>query len=277
MMFVGDIDHLTHILPVFSPSSKNKLKNLGHHHTVKLKRNVNMPDRFTLLALSFSLILHNVCSWSVSEPLNQTLNDDGSVSVTCMFYGDEKFDALEAKLKMNGKEVCEIYTDDQENKECKWQHNNNTFTFTLMKPEALHKDEFSCQITKIKPLPIKSVDGPKTKLFRGYSNQCSCSCSHDQENTPEANHSLSDTYTLLICGLIIVVATLSLYGIILTAFYMRLRLAKSDSSDTMTYVPMQRNIKRRDPDNTEYVDMREVQKRGGSHRDMNHNSHMMTA
>jgi len=39
----------------------------------------------------------------------------------------------------------------------------------------------------------------------------------------------------------------------------------------------QRNIKRRDPDDTEYVDMREVQKRGGSHRDMNHNSHMMTA
>lgn len=58
-MSVGDIDHLTHILPVFYHSSKNKLKSLGHHHIVKLKRNVNMPDRFTLLTLSFSLILHN--------------------------------------------------------------------------------------------------------------------------------------------------------------------------------------------------------------------------
>lgn len=39
----------------------------------------------------------------------------------------------------------------------------------------------------------------------------------------------------------------------------------------------QRNVNRRDLDNTEYVDMREVQKRGRSHSDMNHNSHRTIA
>ncbi|XDV30763.1 hypothetical protein PO909_033608 [Leuciscus waleckii] len=243
-----------------------------------------MPDRFTLLALSFSLILHNVCSWDVSEPLNPMLNDDGSVSVTCMCYGEEKF-GMEAKLKMNDTVVCEIYKKDQEQKQCKWKSNNNGFTFTLMNPGALHKNEFSCEITRITPLPIKSVSGPKTKLFRGCNTpwvppKSNCSCfneSHNQEHTVEDKHSPEDMYTLIICGLVIGVTVLCLYSVIITAFYMRLRVAKPEPSDTLTYVPMQRNIKWRDPDDTEYVDMREVQKRGGSHRDMNHNSHMMSA
>ncbi|KAG1945607.1 hypothetical protein F2P79_014150 [Pimephales promelas] len=224
-----------------------------------------MPDRFTLLTLSFSLILHNVSSsCKVSQPLNQTLNDDGSVSVTCMFYGDDKF-GLEAKLIMNDKIVCEIVAKDQEQGNCKWQHNKNTFTFTLKNPGDLHKNEFSCKITKIFPLPIQSFEGPKTRLFR-----------ENQKHTVGDKPSPSNN-NLLIGGLVIVVAILCLYSLILTAFFMRLRVAKPESSDILTYVPMQRNIKRRDPDDTEYVDMREVQKRGGSHRDMNHNSHMMTA
>lgn len=108
----------------------------------------------------------SVCSWHVSEPLNPVLNDDGSVNVTCMFYSKEKY-VMEAKLKMNDKVVCQIYKKDQENKECKWQSSNNGFTFTLMNPGALHKNEFTCEITRINPLPIQSLLGPKTKLFRG--------------------------------------------------------------------------------------------------------------
>lgn len=49
-----------------------------------------------------------------------------------------------------------------------------------------------------------------------------------------------------------------------------------NTSNATGFTVFQRNVKRRDPDNTEYVDMREVQKRGGSHRDMNHNSHLIT-
>lgn len=112
------------------------------------------------------LFFISVFSWNASEPLNPTLNDDGSVNVTCMFYGEEKF-GLEAKLIMNDKVVCEIYQKGKENDKCKWQHNNNTFTFTLMNPGALHQNVFFCQITKITPLPIRSIDGPKIKLFRG--------------------------------------------------------------------------------------------------------------
>ncbi|XP_016424479.1 uncharacterized protein LOC107752927 [Sinocyclocheilus rhinocerous] len=242
-----------------------------------------MPDRFTLLTLSFYFILHNVCSWSVSEPLNHTLNDDGSVSVTCVFYGEERFE-LEAKLKMNDKDVCEVYDKRQEHNKCKWEHEDNKFTFTLMKPEALHSNTFSCEISKIKPYPVETEKGPKIKLFRGCSNpfappKNSClitSQTHNQDPTPVERPALEDTYTLLICGLVIVVIMLCLYSIILTAVYIRLRVTNLESSDTLTYVPMQRNVKRRDLENTEYVDMREVQKREGSHRDMNHNSHLAT-
>ncbi|KAK9969607.1 hypothetical protein ABG768_027767 [Culter alburnus] len=240
-----------------------------------------MPDRFTLLTLSFSLILHNVCSQEVSEPLNQTLNDDGSVSVTCMYLAKGAI-GLEAKLKMNNKYVCEIK--DKEDDKCKWQqHDGNKFKFTLMNPGALHTNEFSCEISKIDPLPIQTYAGPTVKLFRSCSNDlaspkinCSCPIEEPKVKTPEDKTPNEDMYTLLICGLIIVVVMLSIYSIILTVFYIRLRVTNPEPSDNLTYVPMQRNVKRRDPDNTEYVDMREVQKRGGSHRDMNHNSHLIT-
>nr|XP_005167569.1 uncharacterized protein si:ch211-67e16.2 isoform X2 [Danio rerio] len=84
-----------------------------------------MPDIFTLIALSFSLMLHNAhCIWDVSEPLNHTLNDDGSVNVTCMILGNENFSELDAKLKMNGKYVCEV--EDKEIPNCLTAHNAST-------------------------------------------------------------------------------------------------------------------------------------------------------
>ncbi|KAF4109431.1 uncharacterized protein si:ch211-67e16.3 [Onychostoma macrolepis] len=244
-----------------------------------------MPDRFTLLTFSFCFILHNVCSWSVSEPLNHTFNDDDSVSVTCMFKGEEKFE-LDAKLKMNDKYVCEVYNKSQEhvvNKhDCTWQLKDSKFTFTLMKPEGLHKNAFSCEMSKIKPFPVKTQEGPKIKLFRGCNKSLAplknnCPSTNQTNNTDNRSQTPAEMYALLICGLIIVVAMLSLYSIILTVVYIRLRVTNTESSDTLTYVPMQRNVNRRDQDNTEYVDMREVQKRGRSHRDMNHNSHLIIA
>lgn len=99
----------------------------------------------------------------MSEPLNQTLNDDGSVSVTCV-YRAKGATALEAKLKMNNKYVCEI--SDKVDKECKWRQDGNKFTFTLMNPGALHKNEFACEMSRIEPLPIKTHTGPTIKLFR---------------------------------------------------------------------------------------------------------------
>ncbi len=119
----------------------------------------------------------SVCSWSVSEPLNHTYNDaDDSVSVTCVFKGDEKFQ-LEAKLKMNKEYVCEVYNKSQvqekKKHDCDWQHKDNTFTFTftLMKPESLLKNTFSCEMSKIKPFPVLTREGPKIKLFRGKFTQ----------------------------------------------------------------------------------------------------------
>ncbi|XP_043105537.1 uncharacterized protein si:ch211-67e16.3 isoform X2 [Puntigrus tetrazona] len=246
---------------------------------------VNMPDKFTLLTFGFCFILHNVCSWTVSEPLDHTFNEDDSVSVTCTIYANETFQ-VEAKLKMNGKYVCEVYNksqvQDTSKINCKWHREGNKFTFTLMKPEGLHKNEFSCEISKVKPFPIEREEGPKTKLFRGCNKslaslKSSCPFTNQTDNqnhTPVKRDTPEEIYTLLICSLIIVVVLLCVYSMIITAFYIRLREKKPESLDTLTYVPMQRNVKRHDLENTEYVDMREVQKQGGSHRDMNHNSHL---
>ncbi|XP_073702426.1 uncharacterized protein [Garra rufa] len=240
-----------------------------------------MPDRFTLLTLSFSFLLHNVCSWKVSEPLDPTVNDDGSVSVTCMFTGEEGFQ-MEAKLKMNNDDICEVYAQSQKQDKCKWRNEDKKIIFTLMEPEGLLKNIFSCEMSKIKPLPVETIEGPKTKLFRGCNttlaptkNICVFPTqTPNQDHTPVERPVLENKYILLICGLIITVVMLTLYSIILTAIYFRLRDKQPESSDTLTYVPMQRNVNRCNLDNTEYVDMREVQKRGGSHRDMNHNSHL---
>ncbi len=110
----------------------------------------------------------------MSEPLNHTFNDDDSVSVTCVFKGEVKFQ-LEAKLKMNDEYVCEVYNRSQEQEKkkpvCEWQHKDNTFTFTLMKPEYILKNTFSCEMSKIKPFPVQTREGPKIKLFRGKFTQ----------------------------------------------------------------------------------------------------------
>ncbi|XP_052004762.1 uncharacterized protein LOC127659135 [Xyrauchen texanus] len=243
-----------------------------------------MTDRFTLLTLFVSLILQNVCcsdnKLAVSEPLNHTLNEDGSVSVICKYDGPGT--EWGAKLKMNNEIICEVYKkkEQKEDKMCDWDHENNTFKFTLKKLEARHIDQlFSCEITIILPYPIRTSEGNKTKLFPGVnipfppprSNCSSIRYSAELMNYTSPNiTSPENTYNIVILGLSVVVGLLSLYSIILTCIYIRLRL---DSPDTLTFVPVQRGVKRHDVDNTEYMDMREVQKQGRSIRDMNHNSH----
>ncbi len=56
-----------------------------------------------------------------------------------------------------------------------------------------------------------------------------------------------------------------------------LRLSGTPVPQIPIILLFQRKVNRRDLDNTEYVDMREVQKQGRSHRDMNHNSPLAIA
>lgn len=236
-----------------------------------------MPDIFPLIALSFSLMLHNAhCTWYVSEPLNHTLNDDGSINVTCMILGEHV--ESDAKLKMNGKYVCEVTGNGETSgKDCLWHYNDKKFMFKLKNPKDIHKSTFSCEISKIKPFPVETKTGPPAKLFQGCSNAVaplSCPCYYTTVPPPVQNNQLKDINPILILALTIVLVMLSFYSIIVTVAYIRLRNQKLESADNLTYVPMQRNVKRHDIDNTEYMDMREVQKQGGSHRDMNHNSHL---
>lgn len=92
-----------------------------------------------------------------------------------MFNGEERFE-MEAKLKMNDKYVCEVYNksqvQDMYKHDCTWQHKDNKFTFTLMKPEGLHNNTFSCEMSRIKPFPVQTKEGLKTKLFRGKFTTC---------------------------------------------------------------------------------------------------------
>ncbi|XP_051998881.1 uncharacterized protein LOC127655238 [Xyrauchen texanus] len=241
-----------------------------------------MMDRFTLLTLCFTLILQYVCcmtkSFNVSEPLNHTLNEDGSVSVICMFDGEGL--EWDAKLKMNKEYICELYPKESQSeyKMCDWDLKDNKFKFTIKNLEARHKDQlYSCEISRINPFPISTKNGAKTKLFPGVNiplplPRINCSSTGSTAELKNGN-STDIKINILILGLTVVVLMLSVYSIILTSIYIRLRVTKYESSDTLTYVPMQRKVKRCDLENTEYVDMCKLQKQVGSIRDMNHNSH----
>lgn len=241
-----------------------------------------MTDTFTLLTFSLSLILQYVCSHSefnVSVPLNHTLNEDGSVTVTCE-HDEHKDWEWDAKLKMKEDEVaCEVSPKTITNSKCYWEREgNNKFKFTLRKLDARHKEQlFFCEISRVKPIPIKPKRGKETKLFQGSNipfpppgRTCSCPIPTSGPKSSPPPDSPRNTYTLLICAMIGVVVLLSLYSAFITGVYMRLRVTKVESSDTPTYVPMKRKVKQHDADNTEYVDMREVQKQGHI-RDINYN------
>ncbi len=181
---------------------------------------------------------------------------------------------------MNNEYVCEVYNKSQEQERkkpvCEWQHKDNTFTFTLMKPEYILKNTFSCEMSKIKPFPVQTREGPKIKLFRGKFTQHGASVNpfyilrnafkecgifiwilhftkinklytiffkgcnkplappknscpitnqtYNQDPAPVEKCAPDEMYTLLICGLIIVLVMLSIYSIVLTAVYIRLRV-----------------------------------------------------
>lgn len=184
---------------------------------------------------------------------------------------------------MNDEYVCEVYNKSQvqDKRNCLWERKDNKFTFTLLNPEGLHKNNFSCEMSKIKPFPVTMKVGPKTKLFRGkfiqckqhsssflYTQKCmqrmwnisdlvwilhlkkhnnnnlytiffkgcnkslaplknSCPITNqtnNQDHRPVESYTPEEVYTLLICGLIIVVVMLSVYSIIVTAVYIRLRV-----------------------------------------------------
>ncbi|XP_065149402.1 uncharacterized protein [Paramisgurnus dabryanus] len=241
-----------------------------------------MTNRFTLLIFILSLIHQNVFSdFNVSFPLDHTLYENGSISVTCV-HDIHKGLKWEAKLKTNkGEIVCEIKKIQYPNNTCDWDHTDNKFKFTLKKPEARYKDLlFFCEISQVKPFPVLTRKGPEIKLFSGSnipfpppSRVCSCPTqTPGLENCPPTDEtSHENIYTLVIIGMIVIVVVLFLYGAVITGLYIRLKATKVESSDTLTYVPMQRKVRQHDPDNTEYVDMREVQKKERSIRDVNHN------
>lgn len=74
----------------------------------------------------------------------------------------------DAKLKMNGKYVCEVTGNGETSgKDCLWHYNDKKFMFKLKNPKDIHKSTFSCEISKIKPFPVETKTGPPAKLFQG--------------------------------------------------------------------------------------------------------------
>lgn len=113
----------------------------------------------------------SVCSlpnFSVSAPLDHTLNEDGSVSVTCE-HDEHKDWEWDAKLKVKDNVVCEVSLKNNTDSKCDWEREgDNKFKFTLKELEAIHKDQlFFCEISRVNPIPIKHVKGKETKLFQG--------------------------------------------------------------------------------------------------------------
>ncbi|XP_073768641.1 uncharacterized protein [Danio rerio] len=192
-----------------------------------------MPDIFTLIALSFSLMLHNAhCIWDVSEPLNHTLNDDGSVNVTCMILGNENFSELDAKLKMNGKYVCEVEgKGETSGKYCSWRYEDKKFMFKLNNPKDIHNSTFSCEISKIKPFPVETMTGPEAKLFQEIPN---CLTAHNastqsqrqsQSQTSDRETVENDIGPLLLLYIILIIISCS--------FFLQIAICKWRTSSSM--------------------------------------------
>ncbi|KAA0716059.1 hypothetical protein E1301_Tti012857 [Triplophysa tibetana] len=240
-----------------------------------------MTDTITLLTFSLFLLLQNEYShgdFNVSAPLDHTLNEDGSVNVICE-HDENKDWEWDAKLKMNENEVvCEVSLENNMNSKCNWRREgDNKFKFTLKNLEARHKDkQFFCEISKVRPIPIITRKGKETKLFQGSNipfpppgTTCSCTTPASGLKSCPSQNSPGNTYELLM-GIIIGLVLLLLYSAIITGVYIRLRVSKVESSDNLTYMPMKRKVKQHDANNTEYEDMRKVQKQGHN-RDINFN------
>lgn len=79
-------------------------------------------------------------------------------------------------------------------------------------------------------LAFKKINKLYTFFFKGCNKSLaplknSCPFTNQTHNTDHVERCApEEMYTLLICGLIIVVVVLSIYSIILTAVYMRLRV-----------------------------------------------------
>lgn len=192
-----------------------------------------MPDIFTLIALSFSLMLHNAhCIWDVSEPLNHTLNDDGSVNVTCMILGNENFSEMDAKLKMNGKYVCEVEDKGETSgKNCSLHYEDKKFMFKLNNPKDIHNSTFSCEISKIKPFPVETKAGPEAKLFQEIPN-CLTAHNASTQSQRQSKSQTSDQETvendigpLLLLYIILIIISCS--------FFLQIAICKWRTSSSM--------------------------------------------
>ncbi|MCI4378594.1 hypothetical protein PGIGA_G00217680 [Pangasianodon gigas] len=235
-----------------------------------------MSDRiFTLL---LSLTLQDVCTgFQVWTLLQYSWKDINSVNIICQHNALERW-TVGASVLINGKKVCNT---DKNSTVCEGRKEGNQFNFTLKITAEEKGLPYNCMVYRSTPLPVQVRTGEEIKLLPGCDilppiPTNSCSCLDVDNDCPHAT--LTSLLTWALLGLVLL---LCLYSLIITAFYIKLRIKFSEEL-SITYVPMQKNcvrpkkkVKAHGADkNAEYMDMREVHHQAQPIRDVNHNSRL---
>ncbi|XP_045560882.1 uncharacterized protein si:ch211-67e16.3 isoform X1 [Salmo salar] len=230
---------------------------------------------FTLLCPSHGI--------QVMQPVNRTLNPDGTVSITCSHTNPDGLFVIDARLnRLNNSDVtmvCQV--NNSQMADCTYMKvSRNQYKFTLHNLKAddisgLFQCEFSLS-SAITMKPIKTVVGnPSTKLLPGLAGDAP-SPLPPLPASPEAE--LIDQLKWIVIGLSVF---LCFYSFTITFFYIRLRVLRSEELyDSLTYVPMQPNQTQpttgRGNINSTYMDMRKVPVGVRGSRSINHNSQLFT-
>ncbi|XP_035379501.1 uncharacterized protein si:ch211-67e16.3 [Electrophorus electricus] len=254
-------------MAAFQPSLPHTYTHL-HTHTQDVLNHGDMSHKFFILVLSLSFELQDVCSeLCVNTHQQYSVDNIFWPNITCQHDGKTEW-KVQARL-IEKRIICDM----RSRQTCDLSQDGNQFKFTLKNTTSTPKSSvYICEVYRSSPAPVIIRESEELTLNSGCHVP-------DTQATDPGNACLSHGFfslpvrvTWALIGLAIL---LCLYSLTVTILYVRLRIKMSeDLYDTLTYVPMQRNVRCQVPDkNAEYMDMRVVQLQPGSSRDTSHNSH----
>ncbi|KAM9484396.1 uncharacterized protein ACWYII_005083 [Salvelinus alpinus] len=239
--------------------------------------------RFGIISVAawFLTLLCSSHGFQVMQPVKQTLNPDGTVSITCSHTDPVELFVIDARLnRLNNSHVtmvCQV--NNSQLADCTYMKvtwNQYKFTLHNLKAEDI-SCLFQCEFSLTSALtmkPITTVMGnPSTKLLPGLAGDAPvpvCPSPLPESLEAELIHRLK----WIVIGLSVF---LCFYSFTVTFFYIRLRVLRSEELyDSLTYVPMQPNQTQpttgRGNINSTYMDMRKVPVGVRGSRSINHNS-----
>ncbi|KAK6315496.1 uncharacterized protein si:ch211-67e16.3 [Coregonus clupeaformis] len=242
-----------------------------------------MRGRLISVAACLFTLLCPCHVFQVTQPVTQTVNPDGTVSITCNHTDPKEDFVIDARLnRLKNSDVsmvCQVNnTQVADCTSMKVTWNQYKFTLHNLKAEDI-SDLFQCEFSISSPIPMKPIRTVRgktfTKLLPGLAGDAAVPvCPSPAPESPEAE--LIVQLKWIVIGLS---TFLCLYSFTITFFYIRLRVMRSEELyDSLTYVPMQPNqpqpTRGRGNINSTYMDMRKVPVGVRASQSNHHNSQL---